>query len=337
MELIEVEYDTYEPLIELDQILAENVRKIHKGSKNTIAEYSLLSPFKDESDNELAFSDADIILDGDYRTSMVQHCHIENHTAYAYMEDTIHITIVTFTAIPHILRRIVTESLGITWSRVRIVKSYVGGAFGNKQDAVLEPMVGFLTMKLNGRPVRITMSREECMTCTQNRHPMQVKLKTGIKKDGTMVARHTDAVSITGAYASYGHSVLESGISRINYLYPRMTFGYNIKTVYANIPTAGAMRGFGAPQIIFALESSLDDIARKAGIDEVEFRLKNVAKPGDINPGTGLPILSCGITECLEKGKKLIRWDEKKKEYAGQKLGSKRRGLGVACFSYASG
>ena len=220
---------------------------------------------------------------------------------------------------------------------MRIVKPYVGGAFGNKQDAVLEPMVGFLTMKLNGRPVRITMSREECMTCTQNRHPMQVKLKTGIKKDGTMVARHTDAVSITGAYASYGHSVLESGISRINYLYPRMTFGYNIKTVYANIPTAGAMRGFGAPQIIFALESSLDDIARKAGIDEVEFRLKNVAKPGDINPGTGLPILSCGITECLEKGKKLIRWDEKKKEYAGQKLGSKRRGLGVACFSYASG
>ena len=157
---------------------------------------------------------------------------------------------------------------------MRIVKPYVGGAFGNKQDAVLEPMVGFLTMKLNGRPVRITMSREECMTCTQNRHPMQVKLKTGIKKDGTMVARHTDAVSITGAYASYGHSVLESGISRINYLYPRMTFGYSIKTVYANIPTAGAMRGFGAPQIIFALESSLDDIARKAGIDEVEFRLK---------------------------------------------------------------
>jgi len=97
------------------------------------------------------------------------------------------------------------------------------------------------------------------------------------------------------------------------------------------------MRGFGAPQIIFALESSLDDIARKAGIDEVEFRLKNVAKPGDINPGTGLPILSCGITECLEKGKKLIRWDEKKKEYTGQRLGSKRRGLGVACFSFASG
>lgn len=333
LSLIEVEYETYTPLLTAEQILAPDAREIHPGSKNSAGEHRF------ECGGNLAesFATADVIHEGEYHTQMVQHCHIENHSAFAYLDDLQHIVVVSSTQIPHIVRRIVGQALDLPWGNIRVIKPYIGGGFGNKQDIVLEPIVAFLTSKLNGKPVKICMSREECMIGTRIRHPITTKVRIGIKKEGTMVARNMDSISFTGAYASHGHSIVAAAGAKSCTLYPRMAVGFHGKTIYSNIPAAGAMRAYGSPQINFAFESALDDLAKKEGISPIDIRLKNLARPGDVNPLSNQPLSSCGIIECLEKGRELIQWDRKKADWPNIQTGNERRGLGVACFSYGSG
>ncbi|MBU3915109.1 xanthine dehydrogenase molybdenum-binding subunit XdhA [bacterium] len=333
LSLIEVEYEEFEALVNPEKILAPDARKIHEGADNIVGQHS----FECGGDLNTAFSRAELIHEDSYSTHMVQHLHLENHSAFAYMDDLEHIVVVSSTQIPHIARRVVGQALNIPWSRVRVIKPYIGGGFGNKQDVVLEPMVAFLTSKLNGRAVKIALSREECMLNTRNRHPMDINVRLGAMKDSTMTARKLDVVSLTGAYASHGHSIVAAAGSKSCLVYPRMAIGYHATTLYANIPIGGAMRAYGSPQITFALESAVEDIARKAGICPVEFRIKNAARQGDINPFDKKPISSCGLIECLEKGKALIKWDEKRAKRAKVQTGPIRHGLGVACFSYGTG
>ncbi len=333
LKLIDLSYDEYKPLILPEDILKKDARQIHKGSSNIVGEHE----YSTGSDVDEALENADDMVEGNFETVMVQHCHLENHIACAYMDDIDRVVIVSSTQIPHIVRRIVGEALNIPLSRVRVIKPFVGGGFGNKQDVILEPMAAFLTLKLDGRAVQINLSREECMSCTRNRHPFNIKIKTGIMKDGTIAARKMDAISITGGYASHGHSIAEAGGSKHSSLYPRVPAQFHARTLYANIPVAGAMRAYGSPQIFYALECATEDAARKIGMDSVEFRLKNIARQGDMNLLSNNEILSCGLADCLQKGKKFIGWDQKKREYKNHKKGSIRKGLGVACFSYASG
>ncbi|MGD2185216.1 MAG: xanthine dehydrogenase molybdenum-binding subunit XdhA [Desulfobacterales bacterium] len=333
LKLIEVEYEAYEPLMTPEASLSKNAGEIHAGSNNVIGEsqYTVGGTIDD------VLAGADIVLQNRYHTQMCQHCHIENHIAYAYMDDLEHIVVVSSTQIPHIARRIVGEALGLPWGRIRVIKPYIGGGFGAKQDVILEPMVAFLTLKLGGRAVKIDLSREECMIGTRTRHPFDVKMRAGANKDGTLVALDIDALANTGAYASHGHSVAGAAGAKSRSLYPRAAIHYHARTVYTNMPAAGAMRAYGAPQIIFALESIIEETARKIGMDPVEFRIKNVARQGDADPLTGERFDSCGLIECLQRGKELIRWDEKRAARPKNQTGPVRCGLGVACFSYASG
>lgn len=333
LKLIEVKVEEYKPLIHPDDILKKDARQIHKGSSNVVGEHE----YTIGGDVDAAMEKADFVIDGEYQTAMVQHCHIENHISYAYMDDLDRIVIVSSTQIPHIARRIVGEALNMPLSKIRVIKPFIGGGFGNKQDVVLEPMVAFLTLQLDGRAVQINYTREECMAGTRNRHPFYVKTMTGVNKDGTIIARKMDAISITGAYASHGHAIAAAGGSKQSSLYPRVAAQFHARTLYANIPVAGAMRAYGSPQILFALECATEDAARKIGMDPVEFRLKNIARQGDTNQLSKNKILSCGLTECLKKGREFIDWDNKKKAYEKYKTGPIRKGLGVACLSYASG
>lgn len=338
LELITVEYEAYPPLIRPKDILAEDARQIHAGESNVIGEHTWTIPGLNGSrDSDEAMKDADQVLDGSFTTAMVQHCHIENHIAYAYMDDLDRIIIVSSTQIPHIARRIVGEAMSMPMSRIRVIKPFIGGGFGNKQDVVLEPLLAFLTSRLNGRAVRINMTREECMIGTRNRHPFFLRVKTGVNEDGTITARQMEAVSLTGGYASHGHAIAAAGGSKMSVLYPRAASRYHARTVYANIPVAGAMRAYGSPQVIYALECATEDAARAIGMDPVDFRLKNVAVTGDTDQLNNRELLSCGMTECLERGRKFMDWDRLKQQYTKTNTGDIRRGLGVACFSYASG
>jgi xanthine dehydrogenase molybdenum-binding subunit len=333
LQLIRVAYDPWPVLIDPGDILDPNARQIHEGSANVVGEHGWR--FGTDVDSEMGR--ADQVLENTFETAMVQHCHLENHIVFAYMDDLDRIVIVTSTQIPHIVRRIVGEALDFPLSRIRVIKPYIGGGFGNKQDVIFEPMAAFLTLKLNGRPVGIHMSREQDMTGTRVRHPFHIRVKTGVMNDGILAARDLDAVSVTGAYASHGHSVAAAGGGKIGCLYPRTATRYHARTIYANLPAAGAMRAYGSPQIMYALECATEDAARAINMDAVAFRLKNIVHQGDIDPLSGEKIFSCGLAECLTRGRDMIGWETKKKRYEAWKTGPVRRGLGVACFSYASG
>jgi xanthine dehydrogenase molybdenum-binding subunit len=346
LKLIEVEYEEYEPILTAEDALKEGAVEIHQGTKNIIKHtgYEL-------GDVAAAFAGADYIFEDEFKTGIVQHCQLENHISYAYVESDGRIVIITSTQIPHIVRRIAGQALGVPWGKIRVIKPCVGGGFGSRQDVVQEPLNAFLSLAVHGHPVKLEYSREECMIATRVRHAINFKIKTGVNKDGTIVARELQAISLNGGYASHGHVVVSNAGSKFSYLYPCNATKFDATTVYTTAPVAGAMRGYGIPQVIFALESHMEDIARTIGLDPIEFRLKNLVQQGYVDPLTGIRVDSCGIRECIARGKELIRWDEKKAQGKGDiasaergcpqlkkgQTGTRRRGLGMACFTYTSG
>lgn len=332
LKLIQVEYEVLPFVLDPEEAILPGAPVIHTEKPNNI-----ISSFGNKIGNiEEELSTAGNVFEGVYETSIVQHCAMENQSAYAYVDSEDRIVIVTSTQIPHIVRRIVGQALGISWGKIRVIKPYVGGGFGNKQDVIVEPLTAAMTLAVQGRPVRYALSREECFIDTRTRHGMKFYIKTAVTNEGKLMGINLKVISNNGAYASHGHSVTMSTGTKYRPLYDFRAFNFEPKTVYTNLPVAGAMRGYGVPQIFFALECHIDDIARKLNIDPIELREKNFIKVGHMDVLTKNVVRSFGIPECIEKGKELIKWDEKKRLYASQS-GEKRRGLGMACFSYASG
>ena len=331
LRLIEAEYEQYEPILTVEAALREGAVEIHEGTKNIIAqsEYQL-------GDLSEAFAQADEIFEDEFSTSMVQSCAMENHSAYAYMDGSGRIVVCTSTQIPHICRRVVGQALGIPWGRVRVIKPCVGGGFGSKQDVVVEPLVAFLTTVVGGKPVKLALTREETFIASRVRHAIHFKFKTGVKKDGAIVARDLTAVSVNGGYASHGHAIVDNSGEKFRHLYNQQAIKFEATTVYTNMPSAGAMRGYGVPQVMFVLDCHMEDIARALRLDPLEFRLKNLNKAGYTDPLLGIVAHTNGLPECIARGRQLIRWNEKK-AMRRQQTGSKRRGLGMACFCYTAG
>ncbi len=332
LHLIEVEYEVLPHALTAEDAMQEGAPLLHENRPGNI-----VSSFGVQfGDVEAEFQNADLVIEGDYETSIVQHCHIESMSAYAYVDSDGRVVVNSSTQIPHIVRRIVAKALGLSWGRVKVIKPYIGGGFGNKQDVVVEPLTAAMSLAAGGRPVRYCMTREEVFIDTRTRHGMKLHLKTALSLEGKLQGIHVQVLSNTGAYASHGHSIAMSAGGKFRPLYDFRAIKYEPKTVYTNLPVAGAMRGYGTPQIFFALESHLDDIARKLELDPIELRRKNLIKLGHQDPLTKNVVRSFGIPECIEKGKELIHWEEKKQAHQGQ-TGHLRRGLGMALFAYASG
>lgn len=332
LKLIKVDYDILPSVFEAEEAIKENAPIIHEEKSNNIIASSVI----DIGDVDNEFKNSDYIVEGEYETSIVQHCQLENQTAYAYVDSNDRIVIVTSTQIPHIVRRIVGQALDIPWGRIRVIKPYVGGGFGNKQDVIIEPLTAAMTLAVNGRPVRFSLNREEVFIDTRTRHAMKFNIKTAISKEGKLLGIYMKNIVNNGAYASHGHSIAMSAASKFRPLYNFNSIKVEPKTVYTNLPTAGAMRGYGIPQVCFALECHIEDIALKLNIDPIKFREDNFISLGHTDPLSGIKVRSFELDKCIERGKKLIKWDEKKEVYK-KEYGSKRRGLGMACFSYFSG
>lgn len=332
LKLIEVEYEVLPFVLDPEKAILPGAPTIHEERPDNI-----LGSYGEEiGDIEEDFKKADHIFEGVYETSIVQHCHLEAQSAYAHVDADGRIVIVTSTQIPHIVRRIVAQALGISWGKVRVIKPYIGGGFGNKQDVIIEPLTAAMSLAVGGRPVRYSLTREECFIDTRTRHAMKFYLKTAVTKEGKLLGIDIKLFSNNGAYASHGHTVAMSAGSKFRLLYNFNSLKYRPVTVYTNLPAAGAMRAYGCPQIFFALECHIEDIARKMNLDPIEFRKQNLICTGKQDPLSGIVVRSFGLNECIEKGKQLIHWDEKMEKYRNQK-GIKRRGLGMACFSYATG
>ncbi len=333
--LVKVEYEEYAPMRTVEAAMAEGATVLHEEKPGNVIAHS--SFVVGEGTYQEAVEGEDVTeIDHVYATQSVQHCHIETPISFAYMEKG-RIVVTTSTQIPHIVRRVISQALGIPAGEIRVIKPYIGGGFGNKQDVLYEPLNAFLCTQVGGRGVRMEISREETLACTRVRHAIKLHVKAAVRKDGTLVARKLEAYSNQGGYASHAHAIVANTSNEFKQIYhDEKTLESDAYTVYTNITTGGAMRGYGIPQAAFTAECMADDLAVAVHMDPLEFRMKNCMPEGYVDPHTHVACNTYGLKECMEKGRNYIHWDEKRKEYENQ-TGPVRKGIGMAIFCYKTG
>ncbi len=327
---IKVEYEEYPIVLNPEEAMKPGAPVVHEEVENNILGHTKI----ENGDFEEAIKEPGLIkIEGVYETPIVQHCHIEVPISYAYMEQG-RITVVSSTQIPHIVRRICGQALGISWGKVRIIKPYIGGGFGNKQDALYEPLNAFLTTQVGGRLVKLELSREETFYGTRVRHAIKFYTTAYLRPDGRLVARDLRAYSNQGAYGSHGHSILSKALTSFRQLYKdEKAVRVEGWTVYTNMATAGAMRGYGTPQSVFCMESMAEDCAKALGMDSLEYRRMNMMPVGFYEPFSKNTNYYDSFNQCIEKGKAYIKWDEKRALYHNQ-TGPIRRGVGMSLLWY---
>ncbi len=326
---IEVEYEEYPFVLDAQKAMEPGAPQLHAEYPNNILAHTSIY----KGDYASAIQEPGLIkVEGWYDTPTVQHCHIENHICFAEMEGG-RIVVTSSTQIPHIVRRIVGQALGIPWGNVRILKPYIGGGFGNKQDALYEPLCAYLCTQVGGRRVKIDVSREETFVCNRVRHAIRTHIISYVRPDGTFAARKMECFSDQGAYASHGHGIAAKGMGAFPQLYPCENLECDAYTVFTNKPVSGAMRGYGIPQAMFAGESHIDDVARALHMDPLAFRRKNMMPVGYVDDFSKNENYSDSLNQCIEKGMEYLDYARKKEAYA-KESGPVRHGVGMAIFWY---
>ena len=269
-------------------------------------------------------------VDQVYHTKANQQTMMETFRTYCYMDHFQRLTVVSSTQIPFHIRRIVGNALNIPSSKVRVIKPRIGGGFGAKQSSVSEVFPALVTW-VTGRPSKIVFSRKESMIASSPRHEMEVHIRMGADENGIVKAIDLYTLSNTGAYGEHGPTTVGlSGHKSIALYRHTEAYRFAYDVVYTNMQAAGAYRGYGATQGIFAVESAADELAHKMGMDPVKFRELNMPMEGESLPGyPDVPINgSCTMDKCLARAKEMIGWDEK---YPFRDMGNgKVRGVGIA-------
>ena len=326
---IKVEYEEYPFVLDVMDAMKEDAPQLHDKYPNNILKHTTIS----KGNYEEAIKEPGLIkVEGWYSTPTVQHCHIENFICYAEMEGD-RIKVVSSTQIPHIVRRVVGQALGVEWGKIRVVKPYIGGGFGNKQDVLYEPLCAWLSMQLHGHLIKLDVPREETFVSTRVRHAIKSHIISWVRPDGTFAARKLEAFSDQGAYASHGHSICAKGVGAFPQLYPCDNVEADAYTIFTNKSVAGAMRGYGIPQAMWAVECHTEDICAKLNMDPLEFRRKNLMPVGFKEAFSKTELYSDTFNQCLDKGIEVTDYLRKYKEYQNQ-TGDIRRGIGMAVFWY---
>lgn len=355
LNLIEVDYEVLPAVFDPLEAMREGAPQLHEAdtthpnagkhqgdiydAAHNIAAHEEI----EHGDFEAAMREADIIVEGEYRVPFISHAVLEPHVCVAYLDGYERLIVVSSTQVPYHTRRQLAAVLQLPISRVRIVKPRVGGGFGSKQEMLLEPVAAALALKTH-RPVRIEYSRQEEFTAARFRHPVIMRMRSGVKRDGTLLAISMHSIGNAGAYGTHSFTVTRSTGHKTLCLYRAKAYRFRADAVYTNLPITGAMRGYGAPQGFFALESHIDEIAHRLNMDPLEFRRKNHVQKGDWDPIEGEMVdgvwhskrqfRSCGLPECLEKGAAAIGWYEPFDRGDGKPI---RRGRGMATAMQGSG
>jgi putative selenate reductase molybdopterin-binding subunit len=368
LSLIEVEYEVLPAILDSRESMTSPIR-IHdepeyinfadsNPEKNLAAEIRI-----DIGDVEKGFAEADEIFEAEYEVPKVQQAHIEPHVCITYWDEDDRLVIRTSTQVPFHVRRMLAPVLGLPVKRIRVIKPRIGGGFGGKQEVLMEDVAAHLTIATK-QPVLYEYTREEEFIAARSRHPMRVKMKTGVKKDGTITANSMYALSDTGAYGCHALTVTGNTGHKAMALYvgdgeyrkaPNIRFYADV--VYTNTPPAGAYRGYGVPQGYWPLDRHMEKIARAMGFDPIDFRLKNAIHPGEYHPFSTAwnegreprpeIIHTVGLEQCVAQGRAAIGWDDKYgneewrnsgSKVESQKSGAtldlrpstKRKGIGIA-------
>jgi putative selenate reductase molybdopterin-binding subunit len=353
--LIHVEYEPLQAILDPRMSMAEGAPQIHDEeeyvnfaesdpSRNLAADIRI-----DIGDVEKGFEDAELVIEGTYQVPKVQQAHIEPHVVLTYWDEDDRLVIRTSTQVPFHVRRQLSPVLNIPAKRIRVIKPRIGGGFGGKQEVLIEDVAAHLTIA-TGRPVRFEYTRAEEFFASRSRHPMQIRMKTGVMRDGTITANEMYCLSDTGAYGCHALTVTGNTGHKSMALYvgdgvyrksPNIRFYADV--VYTNTPPSGAYRGYGVPQGFWAVERHMEKIARELQLDPIDFRLKNAVRAGELQPFSTAwsegrepqpeTINTCGLEECVQEGAAAIGWDHKYANPSWQAVENApylRRGIGVA-------
>ncbi|MFC4541446.1 xanthine dehydrogenase family protein molybdopterin-binding subunit [Halosolutus amylolyticus] len=348
-ESIEVEYEEAEYVLDPEAAHSEDAPRLfeedeveneivgHDYSRNRMAHIE-----GEIGDVEDAVAREDVhVHETEWETIRQSHAQIEPHTTLAYTDEDDRHVLVTSTQVPNHTRRQLAHLFDVPIRDVRVSKPRVGGGFGGKQAMVVEPIPLALSIAAD-RPVLYEATREEEFHAMRSRHPMTVRARTAVTEDGSIEAIDLYALSNTGAYGSHGMTVAGNVGSKPMPLYSKVPNArFEADIVHTNTPQTGAMRGYGAPQGTLALEGHLDEVARDLDLDPVEFRQRHYMEVGDLDEIAGMMggegaerrIRSCGLDECIERGKDAIGWDDVEQPDEDHL----HRGIGMALSAQGTG
>ncbi|WP_137285678.1 xanthine dehydrogenase family protein molybdopterin-binding subunit [Halorussus salinisoli] len=348
---IDVEYEELDAVFDPEEAMSTDAPQLFEPdyveNKQTGADYerNLESHFEGENgDVETAFEEADDerVLETEWETPYQSHCVPEPHTTIAYTDEDDRYTFITATQVPFHTRRQLSLVFDIPIRDIRVKKPRIGAGFGSKQEMVIEPIALALHLKAE-IPVKVEMTRREEFYALRFRHPMRMRMRTAVSDDGDLQAMDFYTLSNSGAYGTHGMTVAFNVGTKPLPLYPRVpNVRFEGDVAHTNLPMGAAMRGYGAPQGHFAVESHMDEVARRLDLDPVEFRKRNAVREGDIDRNVAIlkdgdrfvrRIRSCGIRECIERGKEAIGYDDLEQPDAEHL----HRGVGMAIIAQGSG
>ncbi len=359
LKLIDVDYEILPAVLDMADSMKPGTIQIH--DEPEYVPFGVCDPARnlaseiriDIGDVEKGFSEADQVFEADYAVPKVQQAHIEPHVTVSFWDENDRLVIRTSTQVPFHARRILAPILGLPIKRIRVIKPRIGGGFGAKQEVMIEDVAAHLTIATK-RPVIYECTREEEFIASRSRHPMRIKMKTGVKKDGTITANEMIILSDTGSYGCHALTVTGNTGHKAMALYvgdgpyrksPNIRFYADI--VYTNTPPAGAYRGYGVPQGYWPLERHMEKIARSLKLDPLQFRLKNAIHSGEYHPFSTAwnegreprpeIINTVGLEACTIAAKKAIQWEKKYGNETWRSSRAKtpgsdhlRKGIGVA-------
>jgi 4-hydroxybenzoyl-CoA reductase alpha subunit len=322
MDLIAIDYEELPAVFDPVEAMKPEAPNIHEEEHNIAAHI-----VREFGNIETGFKEAQYIFEDEFVLPGVTHCCLETRGCLASVSRSGRVTVWSTTQTSHTLRPRLADVLGIPVGNVRVILARMGGGFGSRLDMdSIDPIAVFLSKK-TGRPVRLINTRDEEFVSSRIRYPMTINLKTGVRKEGTISALETRVITDNGAYNNQGTSVTGGLGTKITYLWAIPNTKLDAYVVYTNKPFGGAFRGYGNPQLTFALESQMDIIAKRLGLDPVEIRLKNVNKP-NTTVASRSNISSCGLTECIREAARIVGWGKAKE---------KNRGIGIACLMHTGG
>ncbi len=296
VELIEVEYEVLPGVFSPEEALRPGAPLVHEalGTNLTPLRYQFT-----HGDVDRAFAEAAAVVEGEYRLNFVTPACLETMVAIADWDPQGRLTMWSTTQVPFLYQRDLAEALGITGDRLRVIQPPVGGNFGRGLDLYPIDVIAALLARAARRPVKIELERVEEFLACPTREPCVIRLRTAAAADGRLLARDAHVTIDNGAYVSWGSTTPYVMLATVAGLYRCPAVRFDTTIVYTNNPYSGSMRGYGNLESTFAVESQMDELADRLGLDRLELRRRNVSRPGDVHP-QGFVITSCAMRECLD-------------------------------------
>lgn len=331
MKLIKVKYEVLEAVIDYEKALDSDIL-VHREAAHTNYpigydnKRNLASSYLEtKGDVEKGFAESDVIIEETYYTQPQIHAMMETYRTACYLDAHGRLNVISSTQIPFHVRRHLARALEMPSSKIRVMKPKLGGGFGGKQTSVCEIYPAFVTMK-TGKPSKIVYTRKETQACSNTRHAMRLKVKIGSDREGNIKAIDINVLSNTGAYGEHAPTVTALVVYKTFPLYAKVPMRCKADIVYSNTTVGGAFRGYGATQGTFAVESAVNELAHKLGLDPTEVRMKNLVDQSETVSGD--------IKKCIEIGKEAFDWKNRCVKDMGN---GKVRASGMAVTMQGSG